>query len=55
MTLEQESRVSYVEAMVSAKSIDVYVLKGGASTDYVHVGTMQGKAAVDHPYKFHYR
>lgn len=55
VTMEQESRVAYVEALVSAKAIDVYVLKGGASTDYVSVGSMQGKQSMDHPFKYHYR
>ena len=57
VTFEHEARVGYLETITSARAMDVYVLKGsaGPSGDYVHVGKVEGRQAVDHPYKFHYR
>ena len=55
--MESEARVSYLEMVISAKAVEVYVLKGGqgASGEYVCVGRLEGRPAVDHPYKYHYR
>ena len=55
--MENEARVSYLEMVISAKAIEIYVLKGGqgASGEYVNVGSLKGRPAVDHPFKYHYK
>jgi len=55
--MENESCVSYLEMVVSAKAVELYVLKGGrgASGEYVHIGGLKGRPAVDHPFKYHYK
>eukprot|EP00624_Nannochloropsis_granulata_P004670 evm.model.NODE_33510_length_18588_cov_30.463848.5 len=43
--------------VVSAKAVELYVLKGGrgASGEYIHIGGLKGRPAVDHPFKYHYK
>jgi len=55
--MENEARVSYLEMVISAKAVELYVLKGGqgASGEYVNVGSLKGRPAVDHPFKYHYK
>lgn len=55
--METEARISYLEMVISARTVEIYVLKGGqdASGEYVHVGRLEGRPAQDHPYKYHYR
>lgn len=55
--METEARISYLEMVISARAVDIYVLKGGqgASGEYVNVGRLEGRPAQDHPYKYHYR
>ena len=55
--MENEARVSYLEMVISAKAVEIYVLKGGqgASGEYVNVGSLKGRPAVDHPFKYHYK
>lgn len=55
--MESEARVSYLEMVISAKAIEIYILKGGrgASGEYAYVGRLEGRPAVDHPFKYHYK
>jgi len=55
--METEARISYLEMVISARSVELYVLKSGhgASGEYMHVGRVEGRPAQDHPYKYHYR
>ena len=55
--METEARISYLEMVISARAVEIYVLKGGqgASGEYLHVGRLEGRPAQDHPYKYHYR
>lgn len=55
--MENEARVSYLEMVISAKAVEIYILKGGqsASGEYVNVGSLKGRPAVDHPFKYHYK
>jgi hypothetical protein len=55
VTLEHEARIGYLEMVASARTIDLYMMHSGGRGEYVHIARVDGRRAVDHPYKYHYR